>query len=178
METLEQMRAVLTDATKDMRLNLSSVLSGEGLTEAQRWTIGLCSAMFLRCRPLTSALSADGAVHLDAAHIEDAKAAASIMAMNTVYYRSKHQLGSAAYDGMRASLRMNRMVKPATDKAIFELCSMACAALAGCEACLKSHEASLKKEGFSEAAIHECLRIAAAMNGFIVAWETEHTTEA
>lgn len=173
MENLEKLRGVLSEATKDMRLNLSSVLSGEGLTEPQRWTIGLCAAFFLRCRPLSDALIADAAERLDAAHIEDAKAAAAIMAMNTVYYRSKHQLNLPAYENLRASLRMNRMVKPATDKAVFELCSMACAALGGCEACLKSHEASLRKEGFSEAQVHETIRVAAAIHGFVVGYDAE-----
>lgn len=173
MENLEKLRSVLSEATKDMRLNLTSVLSGDGLTEQQRWTVGLCAAFFLRNRTLSDAMIADAGQRLDAAHIEDAKAAAAIMAMNTVYYRSKHQLNMPAYETMRASLRMNRMVKPATDKGLFELCSMACAALAGCEACLKSHEASLRKEGFSEAQVHEAIRIAAAINGFVVGYEAE-----
>jgi len=173
MEKLEQLRSVLSEATKDMRLNLTSVLSGEGLTETQRWTIGLCAAQFLRCRPLSDALVADAGPRLDLPHVEDAKAAAAIMAMNTIYYRTKHQLNLPGYEALRASLRMNRMVKPATDRSLFELCSMACAALAGCEACLKSHEASLKKEGFSESQIHESIRIAAAVNGFVVAYEAE-----
>jgi alkyl hydroperoxide reductase subunit D len=173
MEQMEQLRSGLSEATKDMRLNLTSVLSGEGLTETQRWTVGLCAAQFLRCRPLSEAMRADAGDRLDAAHAEDAKAAAAIMAMNTVYYRTKHQLNLPAYEHLRASLRMNRMVKPATDKATFELCSMACAALAGCEACLKSHEASLRKEGFSEHQVHETIRIAAAIHGFVVAYEAE-----
>lgn len=173
MENLEKLRGALSEATKDMRLNLSSVLSGDGLTEQQRWTVGLCAAFFLRCRALSDALIADASERLDAPHIEDAKAAAAIMAMNTVYYRSKHQINLPAYESMRASLRMNRMVKPATDKGVFELCSMACAALGGCEACLKSHEASLRKEGFSETQVHETIRIAAAIHGFVVGFESE-----
>lgn len=173
MQSLEQMRGVLTDATKDMRLNLSSVLSGEGLDESQRWTVGLCCAYFLRCPELARALIDEAGPKLDEHHVGDAKAAAAIMAMNTVYYRTKHMIEKPAYESMRASLRMNRMVKPATSKLVFELCSMACAALGGCEACLKSHEASLLKEHMSESQIHETLRIASAVNGFVTAWSCE-----
>ncbi len=173
METLEELRAVLTDATKDMRLNLSNVLTGEGLDDLQRVTIALCCAYFLRNQELAKALIADAGDKLDANHVGDAKAAASIMAMNTVYYRTKHMIEKPAYEHLRASLRMNRMVKPASSKLIFELCSMACAALGGCEACLKSHEASLLKEGMNESQIHETIRIASAINGFVTAWVTE-----
>jgi len=43
--------------------------------------------------------------------------------------------------------------------------SLACAALAGCEACIQSHEASLVQLGRSEEACHDAVRIAAVMSG-------------
>lgn len=174
MEELEQLRQRLTDATKDMRLNFSNILSGDGLDEAQRYTTALCCAYFLRCDELARAMVADAEGKLDASHIEDAKAAASIMAMNTVYYRTKHMIEKPDYENLRPGLRMNRMVRPATTKLLFELCSMACASLAGCEACLRAHEASLLKEGLNANQIHESVRIAAAVNGFVVALSCEH----
>lgn len=170
---MEQLRQRLTDATKDMRLNLSNVLSGDGLDEKQRYTTALCCAYFLRCQPLVAAMVADAEGILDTDHIEDAKAAASIMAMNTVYYRTKHMIETPEYENFRPGLRMNRMVRPATSKLLFELCSMACAALAGCEACLQAHENSLIKEGLVATQIHESVRIAAAVNGFVTALSSE-----
>lgn len=174
MEELEQLRQRLTDATKDMRLNLSNILSGDGLDEPQRYTTALCCAYFVRCDELARALIAEGASVMTAEHLEDAKAAAAIMAMNTVYYRTKHMIEKPDYENLRPGLRMNRMVRPATSKLMFELCSMACAALAGCEACLRAHEASLLKEGMNAQQIHESIRIASAVNGFVVALDSEH----
>ncbi|HEU5118569.1 MAG TPA: carboxymuconolactone decarboxylase family protein, partial [Isosphaeraceae bacterium] len=58
------------------------------------------------------------------------------------------------------------IARPATNKAQFELNSMACAALAGCEACLKSHEQSLIAEGVTEDQVHESIRIASVIDGF------------
>ena len=78
---MEQLRQRLTDATKDMRLNLSNVLKGDGLDEKQRYTTALCCAYFLRCQPLAEAMIADGKDILDTDHVEDAKAAAAIMSM-------------------------------------------------------------------------------------------------
>ena len=42
--------------------------------------------------------------------------------------------------------------------------SLGCAALAGCELCIKNHEASLLHLGASEDACHDAVRIAAVVN--------------
>ena len=46
---------------------------------------------------------------------------------------------------------------------------MACAALAGCEACFKAHEETLLGAGLSEDHVHEVVRIAAVIQGAVVA---------
>jgi alkyl hydroperoxide reductase subunit D len=53
------------------------------------------------------------------------------------------------------------MAQPATGKADFELMSLGCAALAGCELCIQNHEASLVHLGIGEEACHDAVRIAA-----------------
>ena len=45
----------------------------------------------------------------------------------------------------------------------------ACAALAGCQACIQSHEAAVLKGGLGEDHVHDAVRIAAVMQGFLVA---------
>ena len=90
------------------------------------------------------------------------------MAMNTVYYRFRHMVGKESYSKMPAGLRMNRMNRPATSIALFELCSIACAALEGCELCIQSHEAKLTAE-LSENHVHEAVRISAVIKGVSVA---------
>ena len=101
--------------------------------------------------------------------IDDAKAAAALMAMNTVYYRFRHMVGKPGYGQKPARLRMNRMMKPATNKADFELFSMACAVLAPCEVCITSHEASILKHELTEDHVHDVVRIAATLNGVATA---------
>jgi len=112
---------------------------------------------------------ADAGELLNNDDIGDAQAAASLMGMNTVYYRSKHMLKKESYQHRRPSLRMNRMANPPGGKAQFELCAMACAALAGCEACINAHEESLLKAGLTEDHVHEAIRIAAVVNGSAIA---------
>jgi alkyl hydroperoxide reductase subunit D len=163
----DALRDALPDDLKDIRLNLSSVLSGENLQPAQALGIALASARFVRAQPLVVALESDirgGLGDTAAAVISDAVAAAGLMAMNTVYYRFRHMLGKESYEARPPRLRMSRMVQPATTKADFELMSLACAALAGCELCIKNHEASLVHLGVSEDACHDAVRIAAVIN--------------
>jgi alkyl hydroperoxide reductase subunit D len=164
---LDALRDTLADEFKDTRLNLGSVLSGELLQPGQALGVALAAARFLRCRPLADALAADlrGALGDAAAPvISDAVAAAGLMAMNTVYYRFRHMLGKESYEARSPRLRMSRMAQPATSKLDFELMSLGCAALAGCEVCIKNHEASLLHLGASEDACHDAVRIAAVMS--------------
>lgn len=170
--TLDALRDTFTDDFKDTKLNLASVLSGENLTDAQAWGVALASARFLRAHRLMNALEADlraGLGEPAEAVISDATAAAGLMAMNTVYYRFRHMIGKESYAARPPRLRMQRMAKPATSAVDFELMSLACAALAGCEFCLQNHEAKIVAEGTSEDACHDCVRIAAVVAAAAVA---------
>jgi alkyl hydroperoxide reductase subunit D len=167
---LDTLRETLPEEFKDTKLNLSGVLAGENLGDAQAWGVALAAACFLRASKLATALEQDiqaGLGDVAAAVISDAKAAAGLMAMNTVYYRFRHMIGHASgkesYAARAPRLRMQRMAKPATSAANFELMSLACAALAGCEFCLGNHEAKLVAEGVSEDACHDAVRIAAVI---------------
>lgn len=176
MRSLDDLKASLGDDTKDLRLNLGNVLDNGDLQPVERWAVALASAYFLRAGELVEALTAAGSSHLTPAAIADARAAASIMGMNTVYYRFRHMVGKPSYSQRQAGLRMSRMGKPATSKGLFELASMACAVLAGCEACIKAHESSLLGEGYSEDKVHQAVRIAAVVNGFLIATAAEAPT--
>jgi alkyl hydroperoxide reductase subunit D len=164
---LDACRDTLPDELKDIRLNLSAVLAGENLQPAQALGTALAAAIFVRCGKLSDALEADiraGLGETAAPVISDAVAAAGLMAMNTVYYRFRHMLGKESYEARPPRLRMSRMAQPATGKLDFELMSLGCAALAGCELCIKNHEASLLHLGASEDACHDAVRIAAVIN--------------
>ena len=171
MPTLEDLAGTLPDSGRDLRLNLQSVLQNSSLTAAQTWSVALTSAWFVGQKELAEALVAS-APGLSPTDIDDAKAAAALMGMTTVYYRFRHLVRKESYSQKRPGLRMNRMAQPLTSREQFELCAMACAALAGCETCIGSHEESLLKANVSEDQIHDVVRIASAVNGFAVALAT------
>lgn len=94
-----------------------------------------------------------------AAEIADAIACASMLAANNVFYRFRHFLNDANYDGMPARIRMQAMMNPACGKDLFELMSLAVSAVNGCEKCVVAHERSLRELGVSREKIWESIRL-------------------
>ena len=99
---LESLRQTLGEPAKDLKLNISNVLANSTLDEPQRFTVALASALFLKEFEIAGALMEIAGDKLSEMHVDDALAAASIMAMNTVYYRFRHSIGKETYQQMRA----------------------------------------------------------------------------
>jgi len=171
MSRLEELRESIPEPARDIKLNLQSVLQPGSLSPAQRWGVAIASAVATRNAKLRDAMLADARVDVGADVIDDALAAAALMAMNNVYYRFRHLIGKASYNQMPARLRMQRIAKPATNKADFELFCLAVSAINGCEACIRSHEAVVLQGGLSEEQVHDAIRIAAVVNAASVAIE-------
>ena len=173
MDQVKELLSKLPEEAKDLRINLKRVLEGESLSEEQTWGTALTAAYFIRHPELTAAVLADAkSAGVSDAILEDARGAASIMGMNTIYYRFRHLMNSDAYNKRPANLRMMRMQQVASSKENFELFSIGPAALAGCEMCLKAHEAAVKKGGMTEDNVHDAVRIAAILHGVAVALES------
>src|SRR5581483_3715968 len=122
-----------------------------------------------RNHALRDALIADGRELAGDAVIDDALAAASLMALNNVFYRFRHMVGKPSYGERPARLRMQRIAKPATNKPDFELFCLAVSAINGCEVCIRSHEEAVLNGGLTEEHVHDAVRIAAVVNAAAVA---------
>jgi alkyl hydroperoxide reductase subunit D len=172
---MEQVSALLDKISPeaiDLVTNAERVLGGESLSTAQTWGCALAAAYFIRQSDLIAAVLEDArAAGLTENSIKDAKGAAAIMGMNTVYFRFRHLMKADAYNNMPFKLSMKRMQQVATSKEDFELFSIGPAALAGCELCLQAHEAAVKKGGMSEENVHDAVRIASVLHGLAVALE-------
>jgi alkyl hydroperoxide reductase subunit D len=172
VSAVEQLRAGIPDTAKDIKLNLQSVLQAGGpLTAAQRWGVAVASAIATRNVRLRDAILHDARGEVSAEVIDDALAAATLMAMNNVYYRFRHMVGKESYSQMPARLRMQRIVKPASNKLDFELFCLAVSAINACEMCIRSHEEVVIKGGITEDQVHDAVRIAATVNAAAVAIE-------
>ena len=171
MSSLEVLRNAIPDSARDIRLNLQSVLQPGPLTPAQRWGVAIASAVAARNTDLRDAIITDARAEVGDDVIDDALAAAALMAMNNVYYRFRHLVGKESYSQMPARLRMQRIAKPATNKTDFELFCLAVSAINACEMCIRSHEAVVLQGGLSEEQVHDAIRIAATVNAAAVALE-------
>jgi len=163
--SLDSLRESIPAYAKDLSLNLSSLAAETLLSEQQKWGCFVASAHAVGNGPVIKAVEAAAA---EAGLTEEAKtaakAAAAIMGMNNVYYRSLHLLKNQEYRTLPARLRMNIIANPGVDKADFELWCTAVSAINGCGACLDSHEEELKKRGVPNTQIQAALRIAAVVN--------------
>lgn len=173
MNSLESLRASLPEVAKDAKLNVQAVLQpGGALSDAQRWGVAIGSAIATRNHELRDAILDEAkAASVEAGVIEDAMAAATLMAMNNVYYRFRHMIEKASYTDKPARLRMNRLVRPATNKVDFELICLAVSAINGCQMCVQSHEKVVLEGGLTEDHVHDAVRIAATMQGTAVGLE-------
>jgi alkyl hydroperoxide reductase subunit D len=171
VRTLEELRSSISEPARDIKLNLQSVLQQGALTPAQRWGVAIASAVATRNAELRDALIAEARKEVDGAVVDDALAAAALMAMNNVYYRFRHMIGKPSYSQMPARLRMQRIAKPLTNKPDFELFCLAVSAINGCEMCMRSHEEVVLQGGLSEDQVHDAIRVAATINAAAVALE-------
>ena len=165
--TIANIKSKIGDFSKDARINFPKIFTEDGskdLSLTQIFSIALSIGYSLRNKDLVASIKEDGAEHLDDAHITAAKSAASIMAMNNVYYRFIHLVGDADYGRMPAGLRMQVIMNSGIDKLTFELMSLAVSSINGCGMCMESHTKTLEKEGVSKTAIQSSIKIAAVMS--------------
>ena len=169
MSPLDAVGAAIPEPARDLKLNLQTVLRESTLTVAQRWGGAVASAIASRNPELREAVLAAARAEIAPAIIDDAMAAAALMAMNNVYYRFRHLIGKPGYQDKPARLRMNRLAQPAGSKLDFELFSLVVSAINGCETCLQSHEKVVVAGGLGEDQVHDAVRIAATIQGAAVA---------
>ncbi len=176
--SLDSLKGRLPAYAKDLKLNLGSVIGQSTLEEQLLWGTVLASAIASRNLDVLREFDEDARDHLSAETYEAARAAAAIMAMNNVYYRSKHLLhdaGVSGYDDLPAKLRMAVIgTSGGVAKADFEFWCFAVSAVNGCGQCLASHEHVLREAGVGRDQINDALRIASVVHAVAVTLESEN----
>jgi alkyl hydroperoxide reductase subunit D len=153
----------LPEHAKDLRLNISSLLSDQLLGDNRKYGLLLACAHGTGYKPVVDAAEVEAAGKLDDAYANAARAAAAVMAMNNVYYRFVHLASNPVYATLPAKLRMNAIGAHGIDKADFELFSLAVSAQNGCGMCIDSHEKVLAQHGVKPETVQAAARIAAVM---------------
>ncbi|WP_310618416.1 carboxymuconolactone decarboxylase family protein [Flexibacterium corallicola] len=169
--SIDSLKSQLANFAKDVRLNLSSMSTDESLSVQQKYGLMVACGIASRNKQVKDALIAEAAPHLSDEAMDAAKAAATIMGMNNIYYRFVHLSANKQYGTMPAKLRMNVIGKPGVDKVDFELWSLAVSAINGCGMCIDSHEAILRKEGITAEMVQTAVRFASIIQSAAIALE-------
>jgi alkyl hydroperoxide reductase subunit D len=164
--SLQELKSQLGEYAKDIKLNLGSVLTEEGspdLKQNQIYGIALASAYATKNAAIVSAVLHEASA-LTPEEIHAAKAAATIMAMNNIYYRFNHLVSDKEFSKMSAKLRMNVIGSPGIAKGDFEMMSLAVSTINGCGMCMDAHVHEVVKAGVSKTGVQSAVRIAAVIN--------------
>ncbi|QDP73386.1 alkyl hydroperoxide reductase [Legionella israelensis] len=165
--SIEMIKQQLPDFAKDIRLNLSNLFSNieqTGLAPVQFYGVALAVAYSLKDSSLIEAIQAEVGSDYQPELEEAAKTAATLMAMNNVYYRFIHLVEDKEFASMPAQLRMNGLNTHGVDKLDFELYALAVSSINGCGLCMASHTRQLVQHGLSRKAIQSAIRLAAVLN--------------
>jgi len=171
--SLTDLKNMVPDYAKDLKLNLGSLANEDDLNDQQKWGTFLACALASRNETVITNINAAAEKYLSDGALNAAKAAASIMAMNNIYYRFAHIATSNDYMTMPAKLRMNVIGNPGVDKIDFELWSLAVSAINGCGMCIDAHEKQLLDSGISKTQIQTAVRIASTIHAIAATLDGE-----
>jgi lipoyl-dependent peroxiredoxin subunit D len=161
---IEEFRERFPEYARDAKLNLGSVAGVTTLTEQQLHGTLLSAAIASRDPELLAAIGADARPRMKPEAWDAAKAAASLMAMNNVYYRFLHLVEEPGYRSMPVRLRMSALGAPGVDKLDFELWCLAVSAINGCGDCIRAHESKALRLGANHEMIQDVVRVAAVVH--------------
>jgi lipoyl-dependent peroxiredoxin subunit D len=162
---LEQVKNTLLASARDIKLNLSTILNEKGspgLTKNQIAGIALASVFAIKNSTLIQSILSE-TTYLTDQEVSAAQAAATIMAMNNIYYRFVDLNSDKSFGTLPVHLKMDILKNPGIEKANFELNCLAVSVINGCSTCINVHTQDLIKKGSSRVAIQACAQIAAVL---------------
>ena len=158
---VDQLKESIPDYAKDTRLNIDAVVKRSTLPQEEAEAVTLAAAFATGNSKLWTWIQSQIA---DQKEAEAAITAASLMAMNNVWYPYVEMAEDSNLSGLPAQLRMNAIATHGgTTKARFESYSLAASIVGKCHFCVKAHYETLKKEGYSVEQLRDIGRIAAVM---------------
>ena len=162
MNTINDIKALLPDYAKDVRINLDGALLRSALPANEAAGAALAAAYAARSPRLIALLRESDAVSEVEANA--ALTAASLMAMNNVWYPYVEMAGDADLKALPAQLRMQAYATHAgVARRLFELFALAASIVGKCHTCVQSHYAVLKEGGMTAEQLRDVGRIAAVV---------------
>jgi alkyl hydroperoxide reductase subunit D len=162
MDYINEIKALVPDYAKDVRINLDGTLGRSSLPPNEAAAVALAAAFAARSPGLVAIIR--NAAALPEAEANAALTAAGLMGMNNVWYPYVEMSGDAELKTLPAQLRMQAYATHAgVGKRLFELYALAASIVGKCHFCVQSHYALLKETGMSVEQLRDVGRIAAVV---------------
>jgi lipoyl-dependent peroxiredoxin subunit D len=162
---VELVRDCIPDHSKDIRLNIDNVINRSVLSVQDTHAIALTCALASGNGELAFAIQTSPELDNFPQELEAAKTAASLMAMNNIWYTFVEMTGDVELKNLPAGLRMNAYANNAgVTKKQFEMYTLAASTIGKCHFCVKAHYDALKKEGVTVQELQHIGKIASVIN--------------
>jgi len=162
MNWVDQLKENIPDYAKDARLNLDAVMKRSSLEPEVAEAVALASAFASGNTKLWQWISSQIENETERTA---AITAASLMAMNNMWYPYVEMTEDPELKGLPAGLRMNAYATAGgTTKDRFEAYSLAASVIGKCHFCVKSHYDMLKQHGWPVKQLQDIGKIAAVIS--------------
>lgn len=158
---VDQLKEALPDYARDTRLNIDSVIKRSTLAADEVEYVALAAAFATGNTKLWTWIESQVTNETEK---QAALTAASLMAMNNVWYPYVEMADDPQLEGLPAQLRMNAIATHGgTTKGRFEAYSLAASIVGRCHFCVKAHYDTLRREGYTVEQLRDIGRIAAVI---------------
>ena len=162
---VESVKESIPDHSKDIKLNLDSVMKRSPLSELDTHAIAYAAAVAAGNGGLAFEIEHNGPLFADEKVREAAKSAVSLMGMNNMYYPFVEMCSDPDLKGLPPGLRMNVYgIHGGVSKKQFEMYALAASIIGKCHFCVKNHYDVLKKEGMTVQELQHVGKIASVIN--------------
>jgi len=162
---VEIIKESIPDHSKDIRLNLDSVINRSLLTIEDTHACALVASLSSSNGPLAFAIMTSHELDNFNAEVEAAKTASSLMGMNNIWYPFIEMCDDPDLKLIPAGLRMNAYATHGgVSKKKFELYSLVASIIGKCHFCVKNHYDVLREEGMTKQELHHAGKIASVIH--------------
>ena len=160
MQWVDSIKAEMTEYAKDIKLNLDTTIKRSTLGDIAEYA-ALAAAFATGHHKLWTWIHSE---MTDEHEANAAITAASLMAMNNIWYPYVEMSKDIQLKNIPAQLRMNAISTHAgTTKEKFEAYSLAASIVGKCEFCVKAHYDTLRKAGYTAEQLRDIGRISAVI---------------
>jgi alkyl hydroperoxide reductase subunit D len=166
MNNLESLISSMPDYSRDVKINIQNLINRENkiLTIKQIFGAALASAYATKENLLIQVMENEVQNIFSKSELKAVKTAASLMAMNNIYYRFLHISDDKEYSQLPAGLRMRGIADHGIEEVDFEIFSLAPSIISGCAMCIDAHVRQLIKHGLTKLQVQMVAKIAAVIN--------------